>query len=123
MIERIFGILKRCFRILLCTSPEFDKITQTQLVPALAAIHNFRRLNNDIEEDDWDPNGSDPTDYPTSFLVPPPEPFQECSGSLGLTTADLSEGITKRETELADARRDEIATQMWASYQAYLAQM
>jgi hypothetical protein len=51
------------------------------------------------------------------------EPFHENHGPIGLTTDDLSVRITEEETMRADARRDEIAARMWASYQAYLAQI
>jgi len=120
VVERIFGILKRCFRILLCISPEFLKETQTQIVPALAAIHNFRRINGDGEEDEWDPD-EDRFDNADPFTFPAPEPFEECGDPFELTAADLSAGITAAETGQANARRDAIAARMWASYQAYLA--
>ena len=94
-------------------------------MPALAAIHNFRRLNGDVGEDDWDPESDDWLNIadPFEFLFPSPEPFQEYCGPAGLTTADLSVGITEAETAQADARRDDIAARMWASYQVYLAQL
>jgi hypothetical protein len=101
-------------------SPEFNKTTQTRLIPALATLHNFRRLNDDIEEEDWDPNSEDGSDTYDPFLLPSVEPFNENHGEIGLTPDDLSAGITEEETTQADARRDEIAGWMWRSYQAYL---
>lgn len=113
--------MKRCFRILLCISPEFNKTTQTKLVPALTALHNFRRLNDNTDEEDWDPDDEDGSDAPDLFAMPLAESFYEFGDSVGPTADDLSLGITEEETTQADARRDEIAAQMWASYQAYLA--
>jgi len=42
IIEQIFGVLKRHFRILVCP-PEVDMVWQARLPAALAAIHNFIR--------------------------------------------------------------------------------
>ena len=113
--------MKRCFHILLCISPEFLKATQTQIVPALAAIHNFRCINGDGEEDEWHPDREDVFDTPDPFTFPAPEPFEECGDPFELTAADISAGITAAETGQANACRDDIAARMWASYQAYLA--
>ena len=45
MIERIFGVMKRCFKIL--TIPqEYDLYTQAQIVCALAVVHNFMKIND-----------------------------------------------------------------------------
>jgi hypothetical protein len=104
-------------------SPEFSKTTQTRLIPALAAIHNFRQLNNDIDEEDWDPSSEDGSNSLDPLLLPVAEPFKECDSPLGLTADDLSAGITAEETAMADAHRDEIAARMWDSYQIYIAQM
>jgi hypothetical protein len=40
VVERIFGVLKRRFRILI-VPPELDMHWQARLPAALAAIHNF----------------------------------------------------------------------------------
>ena len=42
IIERIFGVLKRCFYILQLP-PEYDMSTQALIPPALAVLHNFIR--------------------------------------------------------------------------------
>jgi hypothetical protein len=49
VIERIFGVLKRRFRILLI-GPEYDVKVQAQIPAALCAIHNFIRIHNPQEE-------------------------------------------------------------------------
>lgn len=104
-------------------SPEFNKVTQGKLVPALAAVHNFRRLNNSIEEDVWDPDNEYGPNAPDPFLVLTAEPFRGYNDPFGPTAEDLSAGIMEDEMVRADARRDEIAAWMWASYQAHLAQI
>ncbi|KIM73396.1 hypothetical protein PILCRDRAFT_81155 [Piloderma croceum F 1598] len=40
VIEQIFGVLKRCFHILVCP-PEVDMVWQAILPAVLVAIHNF----------------------------------------------------------------------------------
>jgi hypothetical protein len=101
VIERIFGVLKRRFRILVCP-PEVDMVWQARLPAALAAIHNFIRDHDplDIEADD-------------GLFDPDP----------GAHTGELADGLPRAaERERANNRRDDIARQMWAQYQAYLDQ-
>src|ERR1700734_2352747 len=50
VIERIFGVLKRRFRILVIP-PEYSVKVQAQIPSALCAIHNFIRIH-DHEEDE-----------------------------------------------------------------------
>ena len=103
-------------------SPKFNKTTQAKLIPALAAIHNFCWLNDSVEEEEvWDPDNEDGSNASDPFLVP--EPFQGHHAPSEPTVEDLSVGITEEETVWADAHWDEIAAQMWASYQAHLAQI
>lgn len=123
VIERIIGILKKSYRIFRCVSPEFNKTTQTKLVPALAALHNFRRLNNDLEGNDWNPETKADWIITDPFSVPVAESFHECKTLIELTTDNLSIGISQEEAVLADARRDEIAARMWAAYQECVGQM
>jgi len=49
VIEHIFGVLKKCFHILLI-GPEYDIIIQAQIPVALCAIHNFICIHNPQEE-------------------------------------------------------------------------
>ena len=54
VIERIFGVLKRRFRLLV-SQPEFSYEQQALIVATAAAIHNFIRNHfpiNDLDEDD-----------------------------------------------------------------------
>ena len=48
VIEHIFGVLKRRFRILV-HPPEYSMDIQARLPPALAALHNFIRIHNPDE--------------------------------------------------------------------------
>ena len=54
VVERIFGILKQCFRILQLP-PEYAMEIQSLIPPALAALHNFIR-QYDPDEIDIDNN-------------------------------------------------------------------
>ena len=63
VIERIFGVLKRRFRILLL-APEYNLDIQARIPAALCAIHNFIGIHNPDEElihagDENDENGDD----------------------------------------------------------------
>ena len=49
VIEHIFGVLKKRFRILLI-GPEYDITIQVQIPAALCAIHNFIHIHNPQEE-------------------------------------------------------------------------
>jgi hypothetical protein len=98
VIERIFGVLKRRFRILVCP-PEVDMKWQARLPAALAAIHNFIRDQDPLDiEDDEDPIDPDP----------------------GARTGELAQGLPRAaERERTNSRRDNIAQQMWVQYRAY----
>lgn len=124
VVERIFGILKRKFRILLSVSPELPKHTQIQLIPALAAIHNFERLNrerSDPADDDFDADFALEDGF-SELLHPQPEweEVAELAGPSSLSASDLHIGVTTEETAEADRRRDRIAGLMWADYQRVL---
>ena len=100
IIEHIFGILKRHFKILVCP-PEISMDLQAHLPPALAAIHNFIR--------DLDPN--DLNDFPEAEDIQP-----------GWRSGDLADGLPRRpERERATNRRDDITNAMWVQYQQHLA--
>jgi hypothetical protein len=94
VIERIFGVLKKRFKILVST-PEFSTSTQACLICALAVVHNFIRIH-------------DPEDMP--------EPVEgengECTEEGG-----LRDGISPAERSRASERRDVIAAAMWAAYE------
>jgi hypothetical protein len=98
VVERIFGVLKRRFRILI-VPPELDMHWQARLPAALAAIHNFIRDQDPTDIDDI----TDPMD---------PEP--------GTRAGELAHGVPRAaERDRATRRRDQIAKEMWDQYVAY----
>lgn len=102
VIERIFGILKRRFRILLL-APEYDMEIQARIPPALCALHNFIRQHDPSDIEDY----SDMTEF-SHIQVRVDDPG----------VGDLSmHPLTAAERDMADARRDQIAQTMWSSYQ------
>ena len=101
VIERIFGILKWCFRILVHPA-EIDMASQARIPPALAAIHNFIRVH-------------DPEEL-ASFAES--ESFEP-----GFISGELAAGQTSpAERRQANTRQDEVAAAMWVQYQAELQQ-
>jgi hypothetical protein len=96
VIERIFGIFKRRFKLLTST-PEYSIETQAKIVQGLAVIHNFIRIFDpqDILEETDDLNT-----HPISF-----------------DSNELGKNITQSERTRASDRRDAIAEAMWAGYQ------
>lgn len=104
VVERIFGILKRRFRILQLP-PEYAMEIQSLIPPALAALHNFIR-QYDPDEIDIDNN------YALNFQA---DHDPQSVGELGRGPP------TPQERDQANQRRDEIAGDMWEQYQGYLA--
>ncbi|CDO77379.1 hypothetical protein BN946_scf184835.g1 [Trametes cinnabarina] len=101
-IERIFGILKKRFPILRAGC-EYDMKYQVRLPPALCALHNFIRIYDPSEIQDFQDVQGDPDRAPQ--------------------TGELAEGpATRAERSCADSRRDYIAQTMWESYQGWLRQ-
>ena len=50
VIERIFGVLKHCFQILLL-APEYSIQIQARIPAALCAIHNFIRIHDPAKDE------------------------------------------------------------------------
>jgi hypothetical protein len=106
VIERIFGVLKRRFRILIIP-PEYDMDVQARLPAALAALHNFIRgadpseINEFVDEFDEETPDSQPGGQPS--------------------TGELADGLPRAaEKRRADARQRAIANAMWEDYQREL---
>jgi len=106
VIERIFGALKKRFRILKL-APEYNMDMQARIPPALAAIHNFIFKHDTTEQEDF-------------LDIPDPTPGNPPSHEdLGI----LSQGAPNTaEKTRAKERRDKIAQAMWDNYQALLAE-
>jgi hypothetical protein len=100
-IERIFGVVKRRFHLLI-SRPEFSYSKQALIVGAGAALHNFLRIHsliNDIGDDEeYDVDGD-------SFFA-------------GGPALDIEHvyAIDTTEKSRADARRDRISNAMWIPY-------
>lgn len=102
MVERIFGVLKRRFRILL-VAPEYDMDIQARIPPALCALHNFIRRHDPSDINDYIDN-----DNPTHIRANDP----------GIGTLAL-DALTAAERQSADNRREEIARKHVGSLSAY----
>jgi hypothetical protein len=94
-VERIFGVLKRRF-VILIRPPEYSMDIQARIPPALAATHNFIRKHDEDEIFEFeDPVDAQPGNY----------------GVLGGGPARRAEVVR------ATSKRDHIASIMWTSYQ------
>jgi hypothetical protein len=108
VIERIFGNLKRQFRILQLP-PEYGMEIQAQIPPALAALYNFIQTYDpdDVYDDDDEDEDNEPLDLQMG-------PHPNSVGQLGGL-------VTLQESARANQRRDKIASDMWEQYQHVLA--
>jgi uncharacterized alpha-E superfamily protein len=96
VIERIFGVLKRRFRILLL-APEYNLAIQARIPASLCAIHNFIRAHDPEEEQlvvDESHNDALHDSYPETTV-----------------------NTTRDNDVTASGRRDQIAQDMWEDYQ------
>ncbi|KAI1788696.1 hypothetical protein LXA43DRAFT_869835, partial [Ganoderma leucocontextum] len=99
-VERIFGVLKKRFCILVIPC-EFPMRIQVRILPSLCAVHNFIRLHDREEINDFLPGLVDP--------------------SPGVRNETLADGpVTHQETEQANAFRNKLANEMWVDYQREL---
>ena len=93
VIKHIFGILKRCFWILLI-APEYSLEIQAQIPAALCAIHNFictHDTNDTLTEPEFMDYTNDNHDHDASMAA-------------------------AAEADHSSERRDIIAQQMWDDY-------
>jgi hypothetical protein len=101
VIERIFGILKRRFRILIFP-PEYSMEIQARIPAALCALHNFIRHSDPTEIDEY----PDANDIPTGRAN-------------GAEIGNLAtRAINTAEHDRMSLKRDQIAQDMWDSYMA-----
>lgn len=101
MIEHIFGVLKRRFRILLIP-PEYSVKVQAQIPSALCAIHNFIQIHD--SKSIQVPTG---TGNPGDNL----NEVRQCEEDTNVMVSQVDD---------VDVRRDKIAEDMWTSYQIIL---
>jgi hypothetical protein len=75
VIERIFGVLKRHFRILLL-APEYNVDIQSRIPAALCALHNFIRTHDPDDETEMQEIGMD-EDVPVVLESPVTRPEKD----------------------------------------------
>lgn len=102
VVERLFGVLKRRFKMF-HERNEFPIRTQSLIIPALCALHNFILT---FDSDD----------------IPLVHELVERRGSqwVGQFGTGFEGGVTAIERDRALRRRDEIAKAMWESYDQYI---
>jgi len=102
VIERIFGVVKKRFRIL-SLGPEYNLSIQAQIPAALCALHNFIRIHDPQEEELADEEYDNQGSYTGDGFVRQVSNVED----------NNSNGAVTRQ-------RDQIAQSMWQSYQAIL---
>ena len=110
MIERLFGILPRWFKIL-NTVPEYNLETQAQLLLLICALHNFIRHRANGEDDEF---------YRASDLSEDLE--NEGNGIEGYTNDRAENTMENKGTQDIKkmlVERDRRATKMWIDYVNY----
>ena len=96
VIERIFGVLKQRFRILLL-APQYSLEIQARIPAALAAIHNFICAHSDANDDN---------------------PLEMNGGDVNITHDNSNEDDGPAfNPDNVDEQRDQIAKAMWHDYQ------
>jgi hypothetical protein len=122
VIERIFGVLKRRFK-LSTIAPEYPLKIQAMFIVAEGVLHNFIR----IHDPDDDTSNLDNTWMESLHMF---GGSRACAFSNGSNQSDTDEEdiqggelgseITSEERERATKHRDDIAKAMWQQYQQVL---
>ncbi|KAJ8490164.1 hypothetical protein ONZ45_g13315 [Pleurotus djamor] len=110
VIERIFGVLKREFRM--AREPnEYSIDIQVKIPVALTLLHNFLRIN-------------DPDRFSSQLkLSTQNEPAMDVHGdTIVVPVANINNGVDEGDDDGPASRRDQIASAMWDQYQATLEQ-
>ena len=107
VIERIFGICKRRFRLMV-VAPEYDIHTQPKIPYTMAALHNFIRIY------DPDDNATTPDNHTEGSHSQVPQ------SSHKIDPENLGGNILQAEQNCASERWDIIAKAMWEDYQNIL---
>lgn len=97
VIERIFGVIKRRFKVLVIAQ-EYSFEMQSRLISAIAALHNFIRIY-------------DPTD-----ILDDPEEETSQDDPDSMPNRD-HRAVGQAERDRAAKRRDKIARDMWSEYE------
>jgi len=119
VIERIFGVLKRRFK-LSTIAPEYPLKTQAMFVVAEGVLHNFIR----VHDPDDDTSNLDNTWMESLQMFGGSRAYAISNGSEmdeeDIQDGELSSEITSEERERAMKHRDDIAKAMWQQYQQVL---
>jgi hypothetical protein len=101
-IERIFGVLKKRFKVL-TDQLEYRYGNQVQLINALCCLHNIIRVigGDDIYDKEWESEFKSGTQGTNIHM------------GQGVVT---TKAITAAEAKMANELRDGIAEKMWAQY-------
>ena len=110
VVERIFGVLKQRFRILLL-APQYSTEIQSRIPAALAALHNFIQVHSPQTKIHFTGNDSDHA----------PGGFYAGDDSLIPAGMDIDVEEEQNNSE-ATRRRNNIANDMWRQYQEVLSQ-
>jgi hypothetical protein len=108
VIERIFGVMKRRFRILL-VSPEYKIAIQARIPAALCALHNYIRIHDPDEE---------PLPHRAVFNDNPTHQGQPAQGGPDVTDPMVEDDVV--DDVSANVFRDRMAAEMWEDYQNIL---
>jgi hypothetical protein len=102
IIERIFGVTKRCFWVL-TSAPEMGYRQQVLMVNAAGALHNFLRVHAGIDDLEAD------EEYNVEGLL-------FFANTDTVHEAPPAPALSNAERSRADACRDVIAQAMWDEY-------
>ncbi|CAK5266818.1 unnamed protein product [Mycena citricolor] len=117
VVERIFGILKRRWMVFQ-RAPEYPIEMQAKLVPAIAALHNFIRIHEPL--DDFSaPQQPAASSVPLSRSTSSIDSFMQ-DEPRDILPEELGMEISAAECRRAELRRDTIAQKMWEDYQRIL---
>jgi hypothetical protein len=95
VIERIFGVVKRRFKVLV-VAQEYSLDIQSQLISALSVLHNFILIN-------------DPDDIPEDIKITRDDCDNQHSRDQGT--------VSNAEQNRAAQCRDKIAHNMWCDFE------
>ena len=104
VIERIFGVIKRRFKVLVIAQ-EYSPEVQSRLICGLAVLHNFIRIYDpaDVLED---------TELEMAVVAD-----QETARAERMTARLADQAVDNEERTQAAQRRESIALAMWAEYE------
>ena len=105
MIERIFGVLKRKYRVL-AHPAEYSTQTQVLLVTALTALHNFVRQRE----------GPNADNYLSDISEVEEERGEESDQSI---QPSIFESSNSPPSKVMEAFRNQISERMWKDYRRY----